>query len=371
MPTVPGGVAPPIATLPPTGVVPSVPGVVVPPTVTPPSSATSESIAGQRLALATPTVKCRDATTDQSAAASGNVQLVDCTDPQQRAAVEAQGATTSGVPITRGREFAPVTLWNAWADSRFDDTRDRRNGLESDGGGGYLTLGIDRLFKTHFVGGFSLGLERNHTDGFGGEFRLESSGFSVGPYIGMQLSPRWALDASVSFGWIDNDSRIAVLSGSNTTERTSAAVDLTTQYDWGDTALRPKFSLYYTHSRDGAYHLSGTVGGIPVALPVEKNSSNSTVASVSAEIHHIARLSGGKLVVPYSELGVLYNFNDTQLLTGNLTFADASPWSGYMRIGAKALFSQRTWLEAAVSYQSLGTNDLDTWEGKLYLSHSF
>lgn len=108
----------------------------------------------------------------------------------------------------------------------------------------------------------------------------------------------------------------------------------------GETQLRPKLSLSYAHFSNGSYDMGGVVAGIPVALRVAADSMNYGVAGAAVEVNRVVRTSGGTIVVPYAELGANHAFerpNDGQILTGNLTLATPSAWSGTSCIGARAL----------------------------------
>jgi hypothetical protein len=43
----------------------------------------------------------------------------------------------------------------------------------------------------------------------------------------------------------------------------------------------------------------------------------------------------------------------------------------YLALGLKALVTKSTLIEFGAAYLSLGQNGLDSWEGRLYLSHAF
>jgi hypothetical protein len=78
--------------------------------------------------------------------------------------------------------------------------------------------------------------------------------------------------------------------------------------------------------------------------------------------------------VPYAELGASYQFerpNGGQLLTGTLSTAVGSPWSGLLRTGARVLVSRSTFVEASLGYLSFTQNGLDVWEARLFVSHAF
>jgi len=237
-----------------------------------------------------------------------------------------------------------------------------------------VTIGADRRLDQDLVAGFNLSYETSRSSGFGGELRNESSGFNFGPHLGARLSSEWTLDASLGLGLIDNDTQISVLSGHYTTQRYSGTLTASGLYHSEKTQVRPKASVYYGYFKNEAYDMSGTIAGIPVVLPVAKDSFDFGTTELSAEVSQLVRLSGGKVVVPYAEAGVRYEFarpNAGQILTGSLTQVTASPWSGSLRVGARVLLTRSTFIEASAGYLSFMQNGFDLWEGKIFLSHGF
>jgi len=322
MPAVPGGVTPPIGTL---------PGGVTPPiAVLPP---------GQ-----------------QAANASVDLEF------------------STNAPLTPGRRFAQSPEWNVWVDSNIVDTTDHRYGLDVSSRSGHLTIGADQRVRDEMVAGLNVIFERNRSNGFGGEMQAKSDGVSIGPYIAYRLAPEWTVDGSFSIGWLDNDNNIAGLTGSSSTTRYSLSFDATGDYPFGNARIYPKALVSYSHFRNGAYDLSGLVGTTPVALTVTENSFNYGLLELSSQASWTFRTSGGKLLVPYAELGVRYEFerpNDGQILTGDLKFATPSPWSGLARLGGRVLISRSMFVEASVGYLSFLQQGLDSWEGRLFLSFAF
>src|SRR5882672_10285053 len=338
MPTLPpGGVAPPLV-----GVMPAVPGGVTPPIGTLPGGVTPP------IAVLPPG--------QQAANASVDLEF------------------STNAPLTPGRRFAQSPEWNVWVDSNIVDTTDHRYGLDVSSRSGHLTIGADQRVRDEMVAGLNVIFERNRSNGFGGEMQAKSDGVSIGPYIAYRLAPEWTVDGSFSIGWLDNDNNIAGLTGSSSTTRYSLSFDATGDYPFGNARIYPKALVSYSHFRNGAYDLSGLVGTTPVALTVTENSFNYGLLELSSQASWTFRTSGGKLLVPYAELGVRYEFerpNDGQILTGDLKFATPSPWSGLARLGGRVLISRSMFVEASVGYLSFLQQGLDSWEGRLFLSFAF
>ena len=70
---------------------------------------------------------------------------------------------------------------------------------------GSVTMGLDRRMSDNVVLGASLTLQNSRTDGFDDLLQAKSTGFTIGPYLAVRLSPEWAIDASLTYGQYDND----------------------------------------------------------------------------------------------------------------------------------------------------------------------
>ena len=82
---------------------------------------------------------------------------------------------------------------------------DQRYGLDMDTELGSVTMGLDRRLGDNVVLGASLTLQNSRTDGFDDLLQAKSTGFTIGPYVAVRLSPQWAIDASLTYGQYDND----------------------------------------------------------------------------------------------------------------------------------------------------------------------
>lgn len=380
-PGMPGAVTPPIATLPPaSGITPGMPGAVMPPIVTlPPEAGVAPGIeaavtppggiaGGPAFSTAQRTVECADMQPD------GRVRpTVPCPNATGTGTA-AMVAATGEVVLTPGREFGGAATWNFWVDTRYNGISDRRYGLDLDARSGNISAGMDRRLDENVVAGVAISLADASSDSYGGDWRTKSRGFTVGPYIAGRLSPNWALDGSLSYGSFQNDNQIDILSGSYRAQQFSGAVNLHGLFPLGEAQLRPKLTLTYAHTRSDAYDLSGSLQGIPIAVRFSQASFNLGTIEGYTELNRTFRLASGALVMPYAEIGARYAFDrpeDGQILTGDLTLATPSPWSGTLRAGVRSLVARSTVIEAGVGYLSVGQSGLSAWEARLLASVSF
>ena len=155
MPGMPGGVAPPIATLPPSGLTPTVPGGVAPPIATlPPARGQTKSRHAARAAptriVRLPAETCVDARVVQITQ-SGQKPRPICRETLRDAVDRPATSLTSDVALTPGRDLGVDTLWNVWSQTNYVNTSDRRFGLDMKGRAAIFSTGLDRLLNDNLV----------------------------------------------------------------------------------------------------------------------------------------------------------------------------------------------------------------------------
>jgi outer membrane autotransporter protein len=193
-------------------------------------------------------------------------------DPAQRYAPKPPAIPVEPVfgdqaPLTPGREFAVEPLWNLRTDVSYVSTSDAATGWTFDGQASTVTLGIDRSLTQSLVAGMSLSVATNHTDEFHGISRVESIGLTVSPYVGFRLRPEWTLNASIGFGWTDNDHQVGPLSASYDSWQYSGSLSATGHYPLGGIVLRPKLSVFYSRTASDAHDIGGTPRGVRSICP--------------------------------------------------------------------------------------------------------
>jgi hypothetical protein len=280
----------------------------------------------------------------------------------------------SEVPLTPGRDLLAPSPWNVWTQVSYVGVSDRRFGLDIDSRAGSATFGLDRRLHQDVVLGVSASVQESRSRGFGDMMQFDTTGFSIGPYLAVRLSPHWAMDASLGFGRVRNEVDLAVLSGSYSPEVYSGNLTLRGHYDLAGVSLRPKVALYYSHVRNPSHDLAGTVLGFPVSVTIPQSTFNTGIVEPSAEISTILPFSGGAYLMPYVEFGVQYAFerpNGGEMLAGDLSTFVPSAWTGFVRPGLRMSIANALLVELAGGYLSIGHKGLDVWEGKLRVSYGF
>lgn len=377
MPTLPGGVQPPIATLPPKGVMPTLPGGVQPPIGTlPPGELLPNPGLPQPLVPVSPPAVVG---AGQQASERALNDRVLCVMADERAQLPPeQRDQYPDCPFTRtdlAAQVQPaVRKWSLWGDEVYYDISDHREGANVSGSTNVFSLGAETRLNPELSVGFIVSRVDSKVDSFNGGMRLAAGGYNIGPYLVYQASERWMLDATLMYGWMDNEQDLLFLSGDYGSRSLSGSLGTTGQYFWEQLSVRPRLALNYSHSHSEGYPLQGDYQGLALKLDRESDSYNQGNLIGSVEFSRIYHTSGGLPLMPYGELGVDYGFerpNDGYILTGNLDSARTEPLSGTVRLGLRTLLDGSTTLTTSAGYLSLGQDGLNIWEWRINLSKPF
>ena len=366
----PGGVTPPIATLPPVQpITPMLPGGVTPPiaTLPPPGEPASPPVASytnppEAVAMkVSSTPVCPEGRLPVTNTAG---QVLGCALPSY----------FDEVPLTEGRDLVQINPWNIWLDNNNLSISDQRNNTDIHGNTVSLSMGIDRLINNNTVAGMQVSGTRTMSNGFQGDMASNTSGFLVGPYASYRFTPAWSLYGSFGIGQQTSTTQILSLNGTSKSMQYNFAIQAEGQYALNETvSARPKVQVSQTQVNGNSYLLSGTIANTAVALNMNNDAYKFGMVQPSLELNKLIAFNS-TYVMPYVEAGVFYQYarpQGGQILTGNLTYADTSPWGGIVRLGTRALIDKATMAKLKFSYQSIGISNLNIWGLQLFLSHSF
>ncbi|WP_254924845.1 autotransporter outer membrane beta-barrel domain-containing protein [Aeromonas sp. A35_P] len=264
--------------------------------------------------------------------------------------------------------------WALWGDEVYYDIADHREGSDLSGSTNVFTLGAETRLDQAMSLGVAVSRLDSKASAFEGGMRLAAGGYNLGPYLTYQLSERWMLDATLMYGWMDNEQGLLFLSGDYGSTSVSGNLGGSAQFEWDAFTLRPRLAISYSHGRSDSYRLQGNYRGLPLQLERGRDSYNQGNLMGTLELSRLYHTRDGVLVMPYGELGLDYGFerpNDGYILTGNLDMARTQPLSGTMRVGLRTLLGGDTTVTASTGYLSLGQGGLNVWEWRLNLSRSF
>jgi hypothetical protein len=301
----------------------------------------------------------------------------DCPDPNPERDATGSAAQPGGqrgipiqAPLTEGRQLLEDPAWNVWfAVGPFTNTADQRHGLDNSTRSNYATFGIDRAIGANVVFGVSANLEKNHTEGFGGTYRVAGEGITAGPHLAYRLSNEWTMDLSATTAWYDNETHVDLMSGSYGSRRYTGALNFSGQYVIDNTFLRPRLNGSFTYSTTDQYDLNGTFFGSEMALPFDAAITRYGDTTAGLEINHaIGRF------IPYLDLSARYEYlraNEGLIMSGDLTSVPTLAWTGMVKFGARTLLGGMTFLEIGGGYTSFFQRGLQTWESRIFLSQGF
>lgn len=281
-------------------------------------------------------------------------------------------ALTNKAPLTSGRQFAKEPAWNFWIDNRYFDIRDHRLGLDRNGSVTNITIGADRKVNEDLAMGCMLANNAGRSGCFNNNWKTNTKGFAVGPYLGYRLSPNWGIEGTVAYGQYENKNSISILNSRYITTFFSTAFIATGVYNLDKIQLRPKPAIFYTYFNNARYNLNAAINGALFSIPISAYNFSFGFSRFSLEALRYFELPNGKTTLaPYLELGVDYAFvrpNNGRILAGDLRMRRTSPFSGLTRLGMRAFISRSIFIETSASYLSIGQKNLNIWEGRIMLS---
>lgn len=282
---------------------------------------------------------------------------------------------TSEAPLTAGRRFAQEPCVNVWVDGRYFYVKDFRFGLDRKGYLTNLSIGADRRMSENLVLGVIFAYNNGKSRSFNNNWITSAAGFSAGPYFGYRLLPNWSLEGTLSIGHLENHNNILRLNGKFGSNLYSGSLIARGIYEICNVQLQPKPALYYTYFHNNSYNLNTTLNGISLAVPIATFNGAYGFGQFAVEAGYPMKFANDTITtVPYIELGVDYAFtrpNHGQILTGNLTMQGTTPWSGLARLGIRTMITRAFFVETTASYISIGQNNLDIWQARLFLSWAF
>lgn len=268
----------------------------------------------------------------------------------------------------------PVKPWNVWANLAYLGVKDQRNGMNMTGHANALTIGADKRLDSGLILGMTAGWQSSHSSAFESMMRTDTKTHSLGVYGAKPVSANWMVDGALTYSQSDNTENLVVLSGDFNSNAWTATLGTTGQYLWGQTIIRPRAALSYSHATTDAYSMAGSYNGLLLRLPVGKDSADFASLTLSTELSRVYFTSSGMPVIPYLDLSLNYAFkrpNDGRMLAGDLTTVRTTAVSGAIRLGVRLKVTRGSDLTFAAGYTSLGQNGLSVREYRVYYAHAF
>ncbi len=258
-------------------------------------------------------------------------------DEEKRAIISASNnANTRIEPAAYNPVAAVDQMFNIWIRGElnyYDGDGSSFDGLLADiiGGADYK---LTDSFLVGVLGGYNSANLDTQTAGGSGEF--EADGFSVGPYIGVQLSEFLILDALFAYTRSDYDNRVGATIGDFDADRYTFAANLTGKFERGVFFIEPSVSFTYAVEKQESYVDSA-------ALAHGSNTVRAGRVTVGPKLGYVLHTPDGT-VTPWVAGYFVYDFSNQ----GNV------PASGLPDLGDLASASIGAGIDAALDGFTLG-----------------
>jgi hypothetical protein len=248
-----------------------------------------------------------------------------------------------------------LDVWSEAHYTRFNDDGDR------DGNFSVVYVGADMHLTPWVVAGL-LGQMDWMTDNMPvASTKIRSTGWMVGPYATMRLTPDLFFDVRAAWGRSDTDIATLGASGNYATQRWLAAAQLTGNFIVGDIRITPEASVEYIEERlDG---ISGTAG---LTMPDQKVSLGRV--RVGPEIATLVPLEDGMVIEPRVAFRGIWDFDPADTITiGNVSYGDTG-LSSVVEGGAILHGLDGINLSLTGKYEGIGLNGFQAYGGSLWVN---
>jgi len=131
-------------------------------------------------------------------------------------------------------------------------------------------IGIDHRFGKRYLVGLSAGYEAIDLETQFNNGTYKANGFTVAPYVAIDLTPAWVLDLAATYTWLNYDTtrNFGAVSSSFSGYRVMGSSNLTGSYAVDNWRIQPRFSLLYSSEHQNNHRESdgSEVGDIAVRL---------------------------------------------------------------------------------------------------------
>ncbi len=241
--------------------------------------------------------------------------------------------------------------FGAWMQGAYTSVENSQAGSQFDGSVYNLLGALDYKINDRTVIGLALGYEMLDIDTTFNTGKLESTGFGLMPYIGMQLTNAWSASVSGGYSWLSYDiTRNTNITGSYDAERWFVNGALDGNYAFGRVRVRPTIGVLYLEEKSDAFRDSAGAQSLSNTVKLGRISAGGSVGYAFDR------------VMPYVKLVGEYDFEkNAPVNLGNGTFSHDEDFGGKIGVGFEFYGSNNFSGNIETSYNSLGRTDLDVW----------
>lgn len=283
-------------------------------------------------------------------------------DPLRR---ERQHEEIAQTPTQPGRVPGHDDAWNIWVHGQVVSLDVDRSGASFDGHLWSVLGGIDYKAAHYLLLGIAGGYERYDLDTSFNGGRFKGSGYTVGPYLGLQLLPNLVFD--IWAGWTGTNYDLTSFgdSGSPKGNRWFVSGNLTGHfYPLQNLRVSPRLSAWYAYERQRSYTSDNGAAVTGQTIELGRIAFGPEVA------YRIPLDSSGAVLEPFAWIRGEYDFVSDGAVTIGTSVIRPARWGARAGGGANLAWRSLS-LRLGASYDSIGRSGERAWTGEARLQLRF
>ena len=252
---------------------------------------------------------------------------------------------------------------DVWVEGRFMRLNDGRNGADLSGYSGLFGTGVDYVFNKNLLAGVSLSYDVSGQKSSAAGTEARGTGWLVGPYATVRLSPQVFWQSRAAWGRANNDvSPNATTTDSFASTRWLVSSRLTGRYQMGAWQLRPSAGIAYMEETSDDY-----VSATGTAMASIKTRVGT--ASFGPEISYQMRVSPSVLIEPRIGAEAIWTFARDVSVGGNSAIVGSEAIGpegtrGRVELGLRTMIVGGTVVDVSGAYDGIGAGDYNTLTGR-------
>lgn len=251
---------------------------------------------------------------------------------------------------------------DVWVEGHFQKWDDDLGTSDNSGRFGILYVGADYLVSPWILVGALVQFDWMDDESKKLNTDVSGNGWLAGPYVTLKLSDNIMFDARGAWGQSDNDiSPFGTYTDSFDTDRWLAKANLTGNWYAGALRISPSVGVIYVEETQHAYVDS-------LGFTIDSQSVHIGRLTFGPEFGYAIQSSDGTIIEPHVSFTGMWDFDkDSTATVGGLTTSRDDfrvKVEGGLMVRATDGLSAR----ATVSYDGIGSDDLNAWGGQLWLS---
>ena len=258
--------------------------------------------------------------------------------------------------------FAQVPGVDVWVEGHFQKWEDDLGNGDRSGSFGILYVGADYLVNSWILVGALVQFDWMDDKSSVLSTDVSGTGWMAGPYVSMKLSDAIVFDARAAWGQSDNDvSPFGTYKDSFETDRWLAKANLTGNWFIDGLRISPSVGVIYVEETQNAYvdSLGATIG---------EQSVHIGRMTFGPEFGYAIQMNDGTIVEPHVSFTGMWDFDKDETANIGGLIASTDEFRVKTEAGLMVRATDGSSARATISYDGLGSSDLDAWGGQLWLS---